>query len=444
MEIKIGDFGFAVQLDYDEEKRKTICGTPNYIAPEIINEQPYSYEVDIWSLGIIIYTLIFGKPPFDSKEEKKVYKKIKKLQYSFPEDIKIPKEAKDLIQQILVLDPSKRLTLEQILNHDFFKTGNAIPRILPPSTMTIKPDIDFIYKYILKANENISLKNNEEFEKDKNKNNDEDKKIKEPNIWIKQWIDYSSKYGLGYILNDGNCGVFFNDKTKIILNKVTNKFYYIYIKEGEKEEYNKYDFNDYPNEIENKVSLLTHFQKFFKMNNNNLETYLQIENEKKYEEKIKKQNEEENKNKVGVENEEKPLIYIKNWMRTKHAIIFSLTNKLIQYIFLDNSEFQISNLTKTFTYVNRRRERFTYPLNIIETILNNEIKIKFKYVKGLMNYMKAKKINSYRFFDIYDETNNNYVKKEKDKKIIDENNQRKEGKEKVKEKEEEKMEEKEE
>ena len=55
MELKLGDFGFSVELDFDFQKRKTVCGTPNYIAPEILNEKPYQYEVDIWSLGVIIY-----------------------------------------------------------------------------------------------------------------------------------------------------------------------------------------------------------------------------------------------------------------------------------------------------------------------------------------------------------------------------------------------------
>jgi polo-like kinase 1 len=134
MEIKVGDFGLATKLDFDGEKKRTICGTPNYIAPEVIEGKVgHSYEVDIWSLGVVIYTLIIGKPPFETSNVKKTYSRIKNNSYSFPDHVPISDAAKDLIKKILIKDPKKRLLLDDILNHDFFNPSHSIPKSLPSS-----------------------------------------------------------------------------------------------------------------------------------------------------------------------------------------------------------------------------------------------------------------------------------------------------------------------
>ena len=79
MVLKLGDFGLATKLDFDGEKKRTICGTPNSIAPEVLEGRAgHSYEVDIWSLGVIIYTLIIGKPPFETTDVKATYNRIKR------------------------------------------------------------------------------------------------------------------------------------------------------------------------------------------------------------------------------------------------------------------------------------------------------------------------------------------------------------------------------
>ena len=64
MELKIGDFGLSVQLKEKSERRYTTCGTPNYIAPEILKDEGHAFGADIWAVGIIVYTLLIGKPPF--------------------------------------------------------------------------------------------------------------------------------------------------------------------------------------------------------------------------------------------------------------------------------------------------------------------------------------------------------------------------------------------
>jgi polo-like kinase 1 len=148
MEMKLGDFGLAAKLEFDSEKRHTVCGTPNYIAPEILeNKSGHSYAVDIWSLGVIIYTLTVGKPPFETPDVKSTYKKIKMCAYSFPEHIPLNDKVKDLVSKIFVLDPSKRLTLNETGSHPFINNGLNIPKFLPLSTLACPPSTNYLKQY---------------------------------------------------------------------------------------------------------------------------------------------------------------------------------------------------------------------------------------------------------------------------------------------------------
>lgn len=129
MELKLGDFGLATKLEFEGEKKRTICGTPNYIAPEVLDGKVgHSFEVDIWSLGVIIYAMLIGKPPFETPDVKTTYKKIRLNSYAFPEHVLITDAAKNLITKILHLDPSKRPTLDEIMTHPFMNTGGTIPK----------------------------------------------------------------------------------------------------------------------------------------------------------------------------------------------------------------------------------------------------------------------------------------------------------------------------
>lgn len=158
MEIKVGDFGLATKINFPSEKKKTVCGTPNYIAPEILESKiGHSYEADVWSLGVVLYILLIGKPPFETSDVKTTYKKIRMNCYKFPENIVISKEARDLIERILVTEPSKRLTLQEIYSHDFLNTKYTIPKMLPNSTLACPPSVSFLKKFM--PNKDLSVEN---------------------------------------------------------------------------------------------------------------------------------------------------------------------------------------------------------------------------------------------------------------------------------------------
>ncbi len=102
MRIKVGDFGLAARLTHAEERRRTVCGTPNYIAPEILEgKDGHSFEVDVWSTGVIMYTLLVGKPPFEAKDVKSTYARILSNSYSFPVATPVCDHAKNLISHLL-------------------------------------------------------------------------------------------------------------------------------------------------------------------------------------------------------------------------------------------------------------------------------------------------------------------------------------------------------
>lgn len=125
MQLKIGDFGLAAQVYFEGERKKTICGTPNYLAPEVLeNTNGHSYEVDYWSIGVILYTMLCGRPPFESQEVKQTYQKIKIGQFSFPDNLELHPLAKSFIRDCLILDPAKRMNLQEMLQHDFLSASS--------------------------------------------------------------------------------------------------------------------------------------------------------------------------------------------------------------------------------------------------------------------------------------------------------------------------------
>lgn len=469
MEIKIGDFGLATKVEFDGEKKKTICGTPNYIAPEVLDGKcGHSYEVDTWSLGVIIYTLLIGKPPYETPDVKTTYKKIRMNSYSFPDHVPISEAAKSLIVKILNLDPSKRPTMDEILEHPFLNHGGTIPKTLPVSTLVCPPSASYVKQFLpqassvkiavqpqrlvdtaplgnLQNNNNIKLQNNQRnnlvsterlaLKKGQSSENVQSSDNKEENggsspfgtmnlaggfggstnslkvqsstqqynnnfkssqglrslqsstnmnlgnntaynntkkekyagktdIYVKKWVDYSTKYGMGYLLSNGTTGVFFNDSTKIILDSRSSRFSYVQRQSHDKQELvSNHTLTDYPKDLQKKVTLLQHFRSYL---------------------------EGENKDTTPVDEEfgqSDNLVYVKKWMKTKHAVMFRLSNKIVQVNFTDKTEIILSSEKKMVTYVNKKGERSQYPLATALESTNAEMAKRLKYTKEILTNM---------------------------------------------------------
>lgn len=190
LNIKIGDFGLSAVIK-DGEKRKTVCGTPNYIAPEVLFGKAggHSFEADIWSLGVIIYTLLVGVPPFQQKKIEEIYKQIELNKYIFPSDCTLSSEAIDLITKILISNPLERPDLDQILNHRF---------------LTQKENLTYrIFKNLSSSTYSIGT-------------------LCEEHVIFSMPVNVFK--GIGYVLKSGICGIYYQDLTNVYLRKNTLVF----------------------------------------------------------------------------------------------------------------------------------------------------------------------------------------------------------------------------
>ncbi len=120
-ELKISDFGWSVHAP--SSKRKTLCGTIDYLPPEMLNHQTYDKNVDLWCLGVLVYEFLVGKPPFESAETATTYQKIKAVEFEYPDYVS--SEARDFISKLLVFTPSERMPLAVARGHPFITKHNS-------------------------------------------------------------------------------------------------------------------------------------------------------------------------------------------------------------------------------------------------------------------------------------------------------------------------------
>uniref|UniRef100_A0A3B4APJ9 Serine/threonine-protein kinase PLK n=1 Tax=Periophthalmus magnuspinnatus TaxID=409849 RepID=A0A3B4APJ9_9GOBI len=394
MDLKIGDFGLATKIEFDGERKKTLCGTPNYIAPEVLCKKGHSYEVDVWSLGCILYTLLVGKPPFETSCLKETYSRIKKNNYTIPWHIN--PSASSLIKRMLHADPSQRPTVTELLTDDFMVSG-YVPQRLPTTCLTVpprfsiapstapemqsqrrpltainnkgnhsnqggsmcgsvrEPDQDSHLRDLLK--QIISLISVNPSERVNVRQEEAEDPACIPIFWISKWVDYSDKYGLGYQLCDNSVGVLFNDYTRLIMYADGDSLQYI-----DKTAAESYlSVRSYPQTLNKKITLLKYFRNY--MSEHLLKTGANMARRE------------------GDELARMP--YLSLWFRTKSAIVLHLTNGTVQInFFQDHTKMILCPLMGAVTYINEKKDFRTYKMSLLEEYgCTKELASRIRYAK---------------------------------------------------------------
>uniref|UniRef100_A0A0N4ZU17 Serine/threonine-protein kinase PLK n=1 Tax=Parastrongyloides trichosuri TaxID=131310 RepID=A0A0N4ZU17_PARTI len=390
MDIKIGDFGLATVIFSNDERKKTLCGTPNYIAPEILNKCGHSFEVDIWAIGCILYTLLVGKPPFEASTLKDTYNRIKSNNYMVP--VSVSTDARSLIKYLLHSDPVKRPKIKDILNFNFFTSG-FLPSRLPTSCLTMAPKFSYSparqNKVLSEISDSSKNAPDKKFYQEKERDEwylidlknqihnlfshrlpqvsmaEMDQAIhpaSAPEIFVAKWVDYSDRYGLGYQLSDGSVGVLFNDSSKLLVDAPGEQLQYCDKKNNEF----FFAVKNYPSYLEKKYTLLNHFRKYMR---EHLVHAVPTSSRE------------------GDELARLPIL--RTWFRTKAAIILHLTNGTLQMnFFADHVKLIVCPLMSAVSFIDSTKSLKTYKLNQLPTVgCEANILKKLQYTKHIVDRM---------------------------------------------------------
>ncbi|XP_040846143.1 inactive serine/threonine-protein kinase PLK5 [Ochotona curzoniae] len=284
MVVKIGDLGLAAKLGPGGRCRRVLCGTPNFLAPEVIARNGHSCQSDVWALGCIMYTVLTGTPPFTAAPLSEMYKNIQAARYPEPSHLSPP--ARRLIARLLAPNPAERPSLDLLLQDDFFTQGFSpdrlparcchsppvfacpqplggllrkvgrllLPQCGPPCPFTSEDGLDpdsmewgsqasvtptcvltqgtlgagpegpagSLQPEVAAAIHRLQLCLDAAWPAPQDPPGEQ-----RPLLWAPLWADDSSKYGFGYQLSDGASAVLFRDGTHMALRPSTGRVCYV-------------------------------------------------------------------------------------------------------------------------------------------------------------------------------------------------------------------------
>lgn len=455
MEIKIGDFGLATTIEFQGQLRTTVCGTPNYIAPEILGGKNtgHSYEVDFWAIGVIIFTLLTGRPPFETDDVKETYKRIKSNKYSFPNNIYISNEAKDFISKLLVLNPQDRININQMREHIFLQ-NIKLPIQFPETIKIAPPDSAFLRNIkideikIKSVLDESFLINNEEYQKNLEnvkefmKSNLNFIKQNDKNLHDKKFINLDENELIENIKKNNNDYQLYkksNLNYKSRIDPISNMKYLINFNDiSYSKEFNKYIKKKESKKISTNIiiDIIDYRDKFgiaYKMNNDlvgiifNDKSLLFFENniyryKKTLDSKISEFNintiddlDDEIRDKIqfldkakkgfpkndysdkfNSERKFKNNVYVKKMIISNLAFFFKLSNNFIQIIYYDKSVLIIgdSNNSDGF-YINKNQDILHFNSHNINKLNHRNLNKRYEHYKKIF-YENLEKYDNLR------------------------------------------------
>ncbi|ORZ20504.1 kinase-like domain-containing protein [Absidia repens] len=384
MNIKLGDFGLSAMLETPEDRKRTVCGTPNYMAPEILfGNHRHNQKADIWALGVVLYTLLTGSHPFQMEDHNEIYRKIransKKPTYVFSEQGSTSSEAKDLVSKMLVNDPDERLSISDILQHPFIQ-HQELPTRIPHSALQGRPTLQFLRTSSEDPASSSSQLNSQHASSDKklivtlasaltkallNKDSIMARRKGtpiEPIVWTKhnaflsRWVDFTSKYGLGYSISDGEMGVLFNDSTTL---STFDEITYRYIAHGSPPIIQEFQHTDIPTHLRKKQYLMTNFKEYMDEKLACLAT-----------------------NRVPGDTSNG--IYLSKYVVTEEAVVFRLSNNILQFNFFSRPKLMFMEYGTKIIYVDQSRKLKMYELTEAIATGDRELLYLLTYAKDTL------------------------------------------------------------
>lgn len=379
--VKIGDFGLSAQIDHEGQMKTSLCGTPNYISPEVLLKVGHSFAVDVWAIGCILYTLLVGIPPFETDKLEKTYAKICHNKYTIPDYV--GGHARKLISALLKPDPNTRPTVFEIPRFEFFTQG-FMPISLPQSCLTSPPQFnDNTESTVVRATERFdnffnlmdsstSLDKlrkqlepfiNDTYERLPNRelNAQDEDPTKAPTFWISKWVDYSSKYGFAYQLSDGSFGVIFNDLTKMSVDPTGQHVQYVDESGCEA----PLMLNAVPRNLKKRLKLSTRFRSYM----------------------VKKLE------KAGSGIKNRPCgnpPSLDSWLRTKSAIALLMSDGTFQLnFFRDHTKIIICSSATSVCFIDKSRKAHIYRLNhLLKKGCSKGLYMRLKYAKTVLDQIQ--------------------------------------------------------